>query len=499
MAAIQKYILSVDQGTTSSRAIIFDNKGKEIAKAQREFTQFFPQNGWVEHDANEIWETQIAVIKEVVNKVGDSGGIAAIGITNQRETTVVWDKKTGKPIHNAIVWQDRRTAAQCDVLKEKGFDNVVQAKTGLILDAYFSGTKIAWILDNVAGARSRANEGELLFGTVDTWLIYNLTQGKVHVSDVTNASRTMLFNIHNLSWDDELLDILNVPRTMLPEVKASSDSFGTAIIGDKYIPIYGVAGDQQAALFGQLCLNEGEGKNTYGTGCFMVVNTGNKVVKSQHKLLSTIGYQLHGQKPIYALEGSVFVGGAVVQWLRDGLKIIDDSASSEKIALSVPDNGGVYFVPALTGLGAPHWDQYARGSIHGLTRSTTQAHIVRAALESIVYQVDDLLTSIAKDLGHPISALKVDGGATSNDLLMQTQANVSNVTVTRPRNPESTALGVAFLAGLYCHFWKDIDELKLILADSQSFEPNMKDEWRNNKIQWAKAVLRSLNWIEKDE
>lgn len=493
------FILALDQGTTSSRALVFDHNGNEIAKAQKEFTQFYPQNGWVEHDANEIWATQLEVTKDVISKVAGKGGIAAIGITNQRETTIVWDKTTGKPIHNAIVWQDRRTSAQCITLEEKGYGEMVQSKTGLILDAYFSGTKIAWLLDNVPNARELAQSGQLLFGTVDSWLIYNLTNGKVHATDVTNASRTMLFNIHTLQWDDELCEMLNIPQSMLPKVSPCMGDFGYAEFEGTTIPILGVAGDQQAALFGQLCLNDGEGKNTYGTGCFMVVNTGSKVVKSEHQLLSTIGYQLADQKPVYALEGSVFVGGAVIQWLRDGLQILQNSAESEILASKVDDNGGVFFVPALTGLGAPHWDQYARGAIFGITRSTTQAHLVRAALEAIAFQVDDLVQAISKDLKTQITTLKVDGGATANTLLMQLQSNISNVEIIKPSNHETTALGAAYFAGLQCHFWQDIDAIKSIWKTSASYYPKETEKWNNSKGKWKKAVKRSLNWVDEHE
>jgi glycerol kinase len=496
MSSSNHFILALDQGTTSSRALVFDKLGNIHAKAQKEFTQYFPENGWVEHDAEEILETQYQVALEALTSLIDPSLVQAIGITNQRETTVVWEKATGKPINKAIVWQDRRTAQICSNIIAEGKANIVQEKTGLIIDAYFSATKIAWILDNVPNARSRAENGELLFGTIDSWLIYNLTGGKVHATDVTNASRTMIFNIHTLEWDHDLLHIFNVPIQMLPDVKPCNSDYGVAKIGDYNIPIYGVAGDQQAALFGQLCTEKGEGKNTYGTGCFMVINTGESVVNSNHKLLSTIGYQLAGEKVKYALEGSVFVGGAAIQWLRDGLKILTNAAQSNDIAQTVSDNGGVYFVPALTGLGAPHWDQYARGMIIGLTRATTDAHIIRAALESIAFQVDDLLTAIGKDLNEVVKTLKVDGGATANDLLMQSQSSISNIKVVRPKNLETTAMGAAFFAGLQSGLWRDVSELKQIWAVDHVFEPIQSDQWALKKTFWKKAVDRSKSWIE---
>jgi glycerol kinase len=487
-------IIALDQGTTSSRVLVFNRAGEEVCKFQQEFTQFYPNNGWVEHDPLEILSSQMKVLHQATEKI-DVEEVAAIGITNQRETTVVWNKNTGKPVYNAIVWQDRRTAEFCQSLNKEGKGPIVKEKTGLVLDAYFSGSKIRWILDNVEGASGLANSGELLFGTIDTWLIWNLTKGKVHATDVTNASRTMLFNIKTMAWDEELLNILGVPKSMLPTVLPCTGDYGHTEINDSLIPITGVAGDQQAALFGQLCLEKGSCKNTYGTGCFMVMNTGNEIVVSNHNLLSTVGYQLKGQKPVYALEGSVFVGGAVVQWLRDGLKIISNAKDTESIAESVADSGGVFFVPALTGLGAPHWDQFARGAILGLTRSTSEAHIVRAALESIAYQVNDLMEAMAKDLGAPVSSLKVDGGATANNLLMQLQSNISNTIVIRPANLETTAIGAAFFAGLQVGIWSDVDELKSAWQLNKSFEPQDSKSWHENKKTWSRAVERAKNWI----
>ena len=495
MKSTNELILSLDQGTTSSRALIINHSGDVVAKAQKEFTQYFPQNGWVEHDAEEIFESQYEVAKAALAQIQNPQDVKAIGITNQRETTIVWEKSTGKAVHKAIVWQDRRTASVCKGLTDNGYKEIVRSKTGLIIDAYFSATKIAWILEKIDSGRERALNGELLFGTVDAWLIYRLTGGQVHATDVTNASRTMLYNIHTLQWDEELCSIFNVPINMLPKVHPCTSDFGIAKIGDAEIPICGVAGDQQAALFGQLCTNAGEGKNTYGTGCFMVVNTGHEVVKSNHNLLSTIGYQLKGEKVQYALEGSVFVGGAVIQWLRDGLKIISSASDTLAIAGSVPDNGGVYFVPALTGLGAPHWDQYARGMIIGLTRATTDAHIVRAALESIAFQVDDLLKAMSNDLGKPVTKLKVDGGATANDLLMQIQADVSDTTVIRPANLETTALGAAFFAGIQSGIWSGVEEVKEIWKIDGEFIPEEAHSWSDQRKLWSKAVERCKNWI----
>jgi glycerol kinase len=497
MSTSSQLILALDQGTTSSRALIFDDLGNIRSKAQKEFKQYFPNNGWVEHDPEEIFESQYSVALEAMSLLKDPKLVKAIGITNQRETTVVWEKNTGKPIYKAIVWQDRRTASICSQLLSQGYADVIQQKTGLIIDAYFSATKIAWILDQVEGARERAENGELLFGTIDSWLIFKLTGGVSHTTDVTNASRTMLFNIKTMEWDYELCDIFNVPIKMLPEVKTCNSNFGLAKIGNYSIPIAGVAGDQQAALFGQLCTEKGEGKNTYGTGCFMVINTGEDIIYSRHNLLSTIGYQLSGEKVQYALEGSVFVGGAVIQWLRDGLKLMDKASDSLAIAKTVEDNGGIYFVPALTGLGAPHWDQYARGLIIGITRATTDAHIVRAALESIAFQVNDLLVAISLDLNADIKILKVDGGATENDLLMQSQSNISNVKVVRPSNLETTALGAAFLAGLNVGIWKNVDELKKVWSVNAEFLPKDTEKWAHNKLMWKKAVERAKLWIEE--
>ncbi|KAA6339428.1 Glycerol kinase [termite gut metagenome] len=497
----EKLILALDQGTTSSRAILFDHNGKIVAVSQRDFEQFFPKPGWVEHDANEIWSSQSSVAAEVIAKANLTGAdIAAIGITNQRETTVVWDKETGNPVYHAIVWQDRRTAQYCDELKAGGHAGKIYDKTGLLIDAYFSGTKIKWILDNVAGAREKAEKGQLCFGTVDSWLIWKFTRGQVHATDVTNASRTMIFNIHTLEWDKELLALLNIPASILPEVKQSSEIYAetsTTLFSTK-IPIAGVAGDQQSALFGQMCIDEGMAKNTYGTGCFMLMNTGDKPVKSNNNLLTTIAWKING-KTTYALEGSVFVGGAVIQWLRDGLGIIKTAAESESQALSVTDNGGVYFVPALTGLGAPYWDQYARGTILGITRGTTTGHISRAALESIAFQVYELLRAMEADSGKKSKELRVDGGAVANDLLMQFQADIFGSTVVRPTTLETTALGAAYLAGLATGYWSSLDEIKTQWGVDQKFTPKMdKDKVSDLLNYWKKAVQRALNWVEKD-
>ncbi|OQP62807.1 glycerol kinase [Niastella vici] len=492
-----QYILSFDQGTTSSRAIIFDHAGSIISIAQKEFTQLYPQPGWVEHDASEIWATQLAVAVEAVSKAGlKATDIAAIGITNQRETTVVWDKETGLPVHNAIVWQDRRTATFCDQLKVKS-GKLIQEKTGLIVDAYFSATKIRWILDNVAGARKKAEEGKLAFGTIDTWLVWKLTGGKVHATDITNASRTMLFNIHTCSWDEELLKILEVPAAMLPQVRSSSEVFGQtdAQILAAQIPIAGIAGDQQAALFGQMCTEPGMVKNTYGTGCFMLMNIGDKPILSKNNLVTTIAWQIDG-KVQYALEGSIFIGGAVVQWLRDGLGIIKHSAEVEALAKEVTDNGGVYLVPAFAGLGAPYWDQHARGTIVGLTRGSTSAHIARAALESIALQTMDVLTAMQADAGSPIKELRVDGGATANDLLLQIQANVLQATVIRPDITETTAIGAAYLAGLAVGFWKNIDEIKKQWKLNKSFTPDGSNAGELTKG-WQKAIRAARAWGEE--
>ena len=455
------FILSLDQGTTSSRAIVFDRNGLPVSTAQQEFTQIYPKPGWVEHDPDEIWTSQSAVALKALADAGLTGrDIAAIGITNQRETTVVWNRKTGKPVYNAIVWQDRRTADFCDQLKKKGRSQVIQEKTGLIIDAYFSATKIRWILDNVDGARRMAGEGTLAFGTVDTWLIWNLTGGKSHLTDVSNASRTMLFNIHSLKWDDELLEIFGIPAGILPEVRSSSEVYcATERLLPVSVPISGIAGDQQAALFGQMCTEPGMVKNTYGTGCFMVMNIGKKPIESKNKLLTTIAWQINGETH-YALEGSIFIAGAVVQWLRDGLGIIGKSSDVEKLASEVSDNGGVCFVPAFAGLGAPHWDQHARGTIVGITRGTTAAHIARAAVESIAFQTLDVLKAMENDSGIRIRELRVDGGAAVNNLLMQFQSDVLQARVVRPSLTETTALGAAYLAGLSVGYWKDIEELR---------------------------------------
>ncbi|GAB2623603.1 glycerol kinase GlpK [Belliella aquatica] len=494
-----QYILSLDQGTTSSRAIVFDKKGQIISVAQKDFKQHFPKSGWVEHDPQEIWATQSAVmIESLANEGIKVSEIAAIGITNQRETTVVWDRKTGKPLYNAIVWQDRRTSAYCDELKAEGKAEVIAKKTGLILDAYFSATKIKWILDNVEGARDRAEKGELAFGTIDTWLIWKLTSGKTHATDISNASRTMIYNIHEEKWDQELLQLFDIPENMLPEVKESSELIGETsgdILSHK-IPISGVAGDQQAALFGQLCTQAGMAKTTYGTGCFLVMNTGEKPVTSQNKLLTTVAWKING-KINYALEGSVFIGGAAIQWLRDGMEMFGHAKESEKLAISLEDNDGVYFVPALSGLGAPHWDQDARGAFFGITRGTTIAHMTRAALEAIAYQVNDVLSAMEKDSGEVTKELRVDGGATANNFLMQFQSDILECKITRPKIIETTAIGAAFLAGLAVGFWKDEEELKSLWEVDKSFEPNMEKEKVEKYLHfWHKAVERSKNWVE---
>jgi glycerol kinase len=492
-----KYILSFDQGTTSSRAILFDHQGQIHATSQKEFTQIFPKAGWVEHDPLEIWSTQMGVATEAISMKGLSiDDIAAIGITNQRETTVVWNKITGAPIYNAIVWQDRRTADFCDALKAKGLAQKIQEKTGLVIDAYFSGSKVKWILDHVEGARELANKGELIFGTIDTWLVWKLTNGKVHVTDVTNASRTMLFNIHTLQWDKELLEILDVPAAMLPEVKSSSEIYGhtTQLFAHHEIPIAGIAGDQQAALFGQMCTQAGMVKNTYGTGCFMLMHTGEKAVTSKNNLLTTIALQMNGHT-YYALEGSVFIGGAVVQWLRDGLHLIRNSSEIEALASQVNDTDGVYLVPAFAGLGAPYWNQHARGTIVGITRGTSSAHIARAALESIAFQSYDLLKAMEADAGIPIAELRVDGGATHNNLLMQFQSDIVNTKVIRPTMVETTALGAAYLAGLAVGFWKDIEELRSKWQIDQTFEPKVNEAERAECIHgWSRAILATNNW-----
>ncbi|MEO7044286.1 MAG: glycerol kinase GlpK, partial [Ferruginibacter sp.] len=477
---MNQYILALDQGTTSSRAIIFDKKGSIISVAQKEFTQYFPQPGWVEHDANEIWSSQFSVAIEAITKAGLSvENIAAIGITNQRETTVVWERSTGKPIYNAIVWQDRRTAAFCDELKANGLDKMIQQKTGLIVDAYFSGTKVKWILDNVPGARQKAINGELAFGTIDSWLLWNLTKGQIHATDVSNASRTMLCNIHTQQWDGELEKILDVPGNMLPQIRSSSEVYGYTqnIMNAVNVPIAGIAGDQQAALFGQMCTQPGMVKNTYGTGCFMLMNTGELPVFSNNNLLTTIAWKVNGITK-YALEGSVFIAGAVVQWLRDGLGIIKSSAEVEKLATSVETNDGVYVVPAFTGLGAPHWNQDARGTMFGLTRGTNSGHIARAALESIAYQTMDVLKAMEADSGISIKELRVDGGATANNLLMQFQADILNTKVLRPTVTETTALGAAYLAGLAVGYWKNEEDIQEQWQLNKQFEPALDDATR---------------------
>ncbi|NNG66348.1 glycerol kinase GlpK [Caldanaerobacter subterraneus] len=495
-----KYVMALDQGTTSSRAIIFDHSGKMIASLNKEFRQIYPKPGWVEHDPMEIWESQIEVAKGVIEKAGiKPEDIAAIGITNQRETTVVWDKNTGKPIYNAIVWQCRRTAPICDDLKNKGFDKKIREKTGLVVDAYFSGTKVKWILDNVEGAREKAERGELLFGNIDTWLIWNLTRGKVHVTDYSNASRTMLFNIHELKWDKEILEELNVPENMLPEVKPSSHVYGytdKSIFGVE-IPIAGDAGDQQAALFGQACFKPGMAKNTYGTGCFMLMNTGEKAVPSKTGLLTTIAWGIDG-KVEYALEGSIFITGAAIQWLRDELRIIDSAPQSEEYALKVEDTNGVYVVPAFVGLGAPYWDMYARGVIVGLTRGAKREHIIRATLESIAYQTRDVLEAMQEDSGIKLQALKVDGGASANNFLMQFQADILGVPVDRPQVIETTALGAAYLAGLAVGFWNSREEIEKNWNIDRRFEPAMEEEKREKLYRgWKKAVERAMKWAEE--
>jgi len=492
---MKKYILALDQGTTSSRAIVFDHDGKICSVAQKEFTQYFPKPGWVEHNPNEIWSSQASVIAESISAIDINGlDIAGIGITNQRETTIVWDVDTEEPIYNAIVWQDRRTADFCDKLKAEGLIDTIREKTGLIIDAYFSGTKIKWILDNVPGARQRAEQGKLRFGNVDSWLVWRLTRGEVHVTDVTNASRTMLFNINTLKWDADLLKLLDIPVSMLPEVKTSSEVYGhtkTTIFAHE-VPISGIAGDQQAALFGQMCIEPGAIKNTYGTGCFVMLNTGEKPVKSENNLLTTIAWKI-GDKINYALEGSIYVGGSVVQWLRDGLCCIKSSSEIEELAASVPDSGGVFFVPALTGLAAPYWDQHARGTIIGITRGTTTAHIARAALDGIAFQTYDIARAMAKDMGAPLTELKVDGGASRNNLLMQYQANLLGIKVVRPKITETTALGAAYLAGLAVGFWKDLDEIKQQWQVERTFDPvSDNEEIAAAKQGWADAVRRTL-------
>ena len=493
-----EFILAFDQGTTSSRAIIFDRNGLPVSVAQKEFTQYYPKPGWVEHDPDEIWSTQAGVAVEAITKAGlEAANIAAIGITNQRETTVVWNRRTGKPVYNAIVWQDRRTADFCDQLKNDGKSPTVLEKTGLIIDAYFSATKIRWILDNVKGTRKLAEDGQLAFGTIDSWLVWNLTRGKLHITDVTNASRTMLFNIHTLKWDQELLEMFNIPASMLPEVRSSSEIYGKTSGQLGYgIPIAGIAGDQQASLFGQMCIEPGMVKNTYGTGCFMIMNIGNKPITSKNQLLTTIAWQI-GNDTQYALEGSIFIAGAVVQWLRDGLGIIKKSEDIEKLAAKVKDSDGVYFVPAFAGLGAPHWNQHARGTLVGITRGTTSAHIARAALDSIAYQTLEVLLAMQNDSGIDIRELRVDGGATVNNQLMQIQSDLLQVNVVRPKITEITALGAAYLAGLAVNYWSDINDLKQQWQIDRTFSPKIESEENHSLIKgWHRAVYAAKAWAD---
>lgn len=496
----KSYILSFDQGTTSSRAILFNKKGEIKSVSQKDFKQYFPKPGWVEHDPNEIWSSQISVAAEAIAKMGINGtNIAGIGITNQRETTIVWDRETAEPIYNAIVWQDRRTAKYCDELKgREGLINKIQEKTGLVLDAYFSGTKVKWILDNVEGAREKAEQGKLCFGTVDTWLIWKLTRGRMFITDVTNASRTLLFNINTLEWDDELLEIFDIPKSMLPEVKSSSEIYGetaTTLFSTK-IPISGIAGDQHAALFGQMCTEKGMLKNTYGTGCFLLMNTGDKPIISKNNLLSTIAWKI-GDKVTYALEGSIFVGGAAIQWLRDGLQLIRTAPDINNLADLVDDTDGVYFVPALTGLGAPYWDQYARGAILGITRGTTDAHIALATIEGIAYQVYDVVKAMEADSGVKPTELRVDGGASASNLLLQFQSDIFGFDIVRPKNLETTALGAAYLAGLAVGYWESIDEIKAQQEVDRKFTPEMEKERVEGKLAgWKKAVARVGSWEE---
>lgn len=499
---MDQYILALDQGTTSCRALVFDKKGTIISTAQREFTQIFPEPGWVEHDAKEIWSTQIGMAVEALTKIGlETEQISAIGITNQRETVVIWDKNTGIPVYNAIVWQDKRTADYCDRLREEGKGPLIRKKTGLVIDAYFSGTKVKWILDNVDGAREKAEAGDLIMGTIDTWLIWQLSSGKLHVTDVTNACRTLFFNINTLDWDSELLDLFGIPKSMLPEVKASSEVYGYTGEGlfTTKIPISGIAGDQQAALFGQMCTQQGMVKNTYGTGCFMLMNIGDEPIVSDNNLLTSIGWQING-KTTYVLEGSIFIAGAVVQWLRDSLRIIRNSKEVEALAKSVDSSEGVYFVPAFAGLGAPYWDQHARGSIFGLTRGSTDAHIARAALESIAYQTMDILKAMEADAGISIKELRVDGGASVNDLLMQIQSDVLNVETVRPQVVETTVMGAAFLAGLAVGYWEDLEEIRNIWQTERRFEPTSNRERIEQEINgWYSAIEASQHWSKKSQ
>jgi glycerol kinase len=497
---MKKYVLTLDQGTTSSRAILFNKEGSIVSLAQKEFQQIYPKPGWVEHDPMEIWSSQASVITEaILQEKINAEEIAAIGITNQRETTIVWDRETGKPIYNAIVWQDRRTSAQCDLLKEKNADSIIREKTGLVLDAYFSATKIQWILDNVKGAREKAEEGKLAFGTVDSWLIWNLTEGKLHITDVSNASRTMIYNIHTLAWDEELLDIFKIPASMLPEVRSSSEVYGETsgkLLGTK-VPVAGIAGDQQAALFGHICNKPGMVKNTYGTGCFMLMNIGNKHLLSKNNLITTIAWKI-GDKVEYAFEGSIFIAGAVVQWLRDELKIISSAPEIEELASQVADSGGVYLVPAFAGMGATHWNQDARGSMFGITRGTNRSHIARAALESIAFQTMEVLKAMEADCNVTISELRVDGGATKNDLLLQFQSDILNANVVRPEVTEITAIGAAYLAGLAVGFWENIDELQKQWKVNRRFTPS--SDSREEKInEWHRAVKATLFWANESK
>jgi len=495
---MKEFILALDQGTTSSRAIVFDRNGLPVATAQKEFTQFYPKPGWVEHDPDEIWSTQAGVALEAIGKAGlESVNIAAIGITNQRETTVVWNRKTGKPVYNAIVWQDRRTADFCDQLKNDGQSRKILEKTGLIIDSYFSATKVRWILENVKGAKKLAEDGQLAFGTIDSWLVWNLTRGQLHITDVSNASRTMLFNIHTLKWDEELLRIFNIPASMLPEVRSSSEIYGkTEGQFATSIPVAGIAGDQQAALFGQMCIEPGMVKNTYGTGCFMMMNIGKKPIESKSRLLTTIAWRI-GNETQYALEGSIFIAGAVVQWLRDGLGIIKKSDDVEKLAAKVNDSEGVYFVPAFAGLGAPHWNQHARGTLVGITRGSTSSHIARAALDSIAYQTLEVLLAMQKDSGIDIRELRVDGGATVNDNLMQFQADLLQAKVVRPKITETTALGAAYLAGLAVNYWSNIKEVKQQWQMDRTFSPQIADSETHALIKgWHRAVKAAKAWAD---
>lgn len=495
------YILALDQGTTSSRAILFDKQGEILSSAQKEFRQIYPKPGWVEHDPTEIWSSQVGVAAEAVSRANiNASQIAAIGITNQRETTVVWDRNTGTPIHNAIVWQDRRTAGICSKLRSDGYSDIIRDKTGLILDSYFSGTKVNWLLENVEGARKKAENGDLIFGTIDSWLLWKLTGGKVHATDITNASRTLLYNIYDQKWDSEILDLLKIPESMLPEVRSSSTIFGetSGDIFARKLPIAGIAGDQQAALFGQVCSQPGMAKNTYGTGCFMLLQTGQNPIKSTNNLLTTIAWELDG-KVYYALEGSIFIAGAVVQWLRDGLGMIQSSQEIESLAKKAQDNDGVYFVPAFSGLGAPHWDPYARGTIIGLTRGTNRSHLARAALESVAYQSTDLLKAMESDANIKLKEMRVDGGASVNNLLMQFQADILNKPVVRPKVTETTALGAAYLAGLAVGYWKNIEEIDQKWQVDTTFEPAMENSVRSDLLsKWHKAIERSKNWADEE-